>query len=187
MVLELGFAIVDVEATSAVGGRSFMAIYLIKNGYRRRFILPSIRPPVRLPTAHQSCSIKHRRRGGARYDHASIPSVMLTLSVGGSISGPVVGRIVDSRGTRIPFVCAFLCLLGGYSGIRYIFDKGIPEDATSLSMFSFSLLILFGFMTGAGNSCGITSALNTIAKTFPDRMVCCMSCHVSQPFSLLLL
>lgn len=88
-----------------------------------------------------------------------------------------MGRIVDSRGTRILFVCAFLFLLGGYSGIRYIYDKGIPEDATSLSMFSFSLLILFGFMTGAGNNCGITSALNTIAKTFPDRMVCCMSCH----------
>ncbi|EDR02388.1 uncharacterized protein LACBIDRAFT_309717 [Laccaria bicolor S238N-H82] len=105
-----------------------------------------------------------------RITHAQLNIVGGAGNVGGSISGPVVGRIVDSRGPRILFVCAFLFLLGGYSGIRYIYDKGIPEDATSLSAFSFSLLILFGFMTGAGNHCGITGALNTIAKTFPDRM-----------------
>ena len=64
-----------------------------------------------------------------------------------------------------------MLLLGGYSGIRHRYDEGIPDDAASLSTFGLYTLVLFSFMTGAGGNCGLTSAVNSTAKTFPDRMV----------------
>lgn len=96
----------------------------------------------------------------------------LTLAlVGVYSSGPVWGRIVDSGGPRILLGCAFAFLLGGYSGIRYLYDTGLPSGVTSLSTAAFVLLVLFSYMTGAGGNGGLVSSVNTTAKTFPDRAV----------------
>jgi MFS family permease len=95
--------------------------------------------------------------------------------IGGKVgvysAGPIWGRLVDMRGPRILLVSAFLLLLTGYSGMRHIFDSGAPTSATTISTFTFCLLVACSYMTGAGGSAGLTSSVNATAKTFPDKAV----------------
>ncbi|KAG6915674.1 hypothetical protein DXG01_010504 [Tephrocybe rancida] len=56
-----------------------------------------------------------------------------------------------------------------YSGIKYIFDSGLPVDGTTISTLTSCVLVLCGFMTGAGGNAGLTGAVNSTAKTFPDK------------------
>jgi hypothetical protein len=79
---------------------------------------------------------------------------------------------VDSRGPRILLACSFVFLLGGYSGIRYSYDSSLAPDALSVSATSFGALLLCSFLTGVGSGGGLTSAVNSTAKTFPDQAVC---------------
>lgn len=90
------------------------------------------------------------------------------------ISAPIWGKLVDARGPRLLLVGAFVLLLAGYSGIRHIYDIGVPESdprPASLSTFSFYALVLCSIMTGAGGNGGLTGSVNSTAKTFPDRAV----------------
>lgn len=91
--------------------------------------------------------------------------------VGTYSSAPIWGRIVDTRGPRIPLIGAFFLLPTGYYGIKMFFDAGIPEGATTMPMFSFILLVLCSLFTGSGGFGGFTSAVNSTAKTFPDKTV----------------
>jgi len=93
------------------------------------------------------------------------------LGVGVYSTGPIWGRIVDSRGPRILLAGAFLCLSIGYSGIRYLYDSGLPRNTSSLSIFGFCALVAFSLLTGAGGNAGLVSAVNSTAKTFPDQAV----------------
>ena len=79
---------------------------------------------------------------------------------------------MDARGPRILLACSFLFLLGGYSGIRYMYDSGLAPGALSASTISFCVLLVCSYLTGAGSSAGFASSVNTTAKTFPDRTVC---------------
>ncbi|KAG6883709.1 hypothetical protein C0993_004493, partial [Termitomyces sp. T159_Od127] len=111
---------------------------------------------------------------GARLNisHTHLNIVGLAGNLGVYSSGPVWGRIVDTYGPRIPMVSAFVLLLLGYSGIKLIFDAGVPENSNSISLFTSSILVLCGFMTGAGGNAGLTGAVNSTAKTFPDKTSC---------------
>jgi len=82
-------------------------------------------------------------------------------------SGPVWGRIVDTKGPRIPLIGAFFLLLVGYSGIKKMYDDGIG-DASTVSALHFAVLVLCGFMTGLAGNAGLAAAANTTAKSFPD-------------------
>ena len=93
-------------------------------------------------------------------------------SVGVYSTGPIWGRIVDSHGPRILLASSFVFLLGGYSGIRYFYVSGLAPDALTVPILSFSALVLCSFLTGAGGNGGFMSAVNSTAKTFPDRAVC---------------
>ncbi|TFK35096.1 major facilitator superfamily domain-containing protein [Crucibulum laeve] len=101
--------------------------------------------------------------------HTQLNIVALAGNIGVYSSGPIWGRIVDTRGPRILLVGAFLLLLSGYSGIRHMFNAGLPEGAKTLSAFSFWLLVTCSYMTGAGGNGGLTSSVNATAKTFPDH------------------
>jgi hypothetical protein len=90
--------------------------------------------------------------------------------VGGSVTGPFLGRIVDSRGPRYLLIGAFICLLVGYSGTRYIYDNGVPSSEF-ISPINFCLLVICAFMSGAGGHAGAAGAINATAKSFPDRAV----------------
>lgn len=94
------------------------------------------------------------------------------LEVGVYSTGPIWGRIVDSRGPRILLAGAFLSLLIGYSGIRYLYNSGLPPDVSTLSILSFCVLVASSYLTGSGGNAGLISAVNSTAKTFPDQTVC---------------
>ena len=79
---------------------------------------------------------------------------------------------MDSRGPRIPLAFSFVCLLGGYSGMRYLYDSGLAPDALSASAIIFYALLLCSFLTGVGSAGGSASSVYSTAKTFPDRAVC---------------
>jgi hypothetical protein len=100
------------------------------------------------------------------------PSYRFFFAVGISTSGPYRGRTVDSRGPRIPLGSAFLLLLTGYSGIRIIFDSGIPSGTHTISTFTACVPVACAYMIGSAGHAGLTSAINATTKTFPDKAVC---------------
>ncbi|KDQ53050.1 hypothetical protein JAAARDRAFT_162309 [Jaapia argillacea MUCL 33604] len=104
---------------------------------------------------------------GARLqiNHTQLNVIGLAGNIGVYSSGPIWGRLVDSRGPRILLVSSFLFLLSGYSGIRHIYDAGF-DSFTTLSMV---LLVACSFITGSGGNAGLTSSVNATAKSFPDK------------------
>ncbi|KAF5309184.1 hypothetical protein D9619_012743 [Psilocybe cf. subviscida] len=108
---------------------------------------------------------------GARLgiSHTQLNVVALAGNVGVYSSGPVWGKIVDARGPKSLLISAFTLLMGGYTGIRYLYDSDLPTGEASLSALGFVILVLFSYMTGAGGNAGLVSAVNSTAKTFPDK------------------
>ncbi|KIJ06342.1 hypothetical protein PAXINDRAFT_100943, partial [Paxillus involutus ATCC 200175] len=106
---------------------------------------------------------------GARLhvSHTQLNVIGLAGNMGVYSSGPVWGRIVDTKGPRIPLIGAFFLLLVGYSGIKKMYDDGIG-DASTVSALHFAVLVLCGFMTGLAGNAGLAAAANTTAKSFPD-------------------
>ncbi|PFH47164.1 hypothetical protein AMATHDRAFT_152811 [Amanita thiersii Skay4041] len=102
--------------------------------------------------------------------HTQLNIIGLAGNVGVYSTGPIWGRIVDTRGPRILLACAFFLLLSGYSGIRHLYDTGLAENVKTLSIPSFILLVMCGFVSGAGGNAGLTSGINSTAKTFPDSL-----------------
>jgi len=100
------------------------------------------------------------------FEHCS----SLRLIVGVYIFGPVCGRIVDAKGPRITLMGAFISLLVGYTGIKYIYDDGIGSGA-SISPVHFAMLVMCSFLTGLGAIGGLSSAISTTAKSFPQSLV----------------
>ena len=86
-------------------------------------------------------------------------------------TAPAWGRIVDKKGPRVLLCIAFVCLIAGYSGIRWFYDTGLPEGTAELSTLGFCLLVVCGCLTGAGGNGGLASSMNATAKSFPDRLV----------------
>ena len=91
--------------------------------------------------------------------------------MGTALTIPLLGKIVDSRGPRILLVCAFIFLIGGYLGMKYFYDSGLPPEVKSLPNLIFGALILCSFLIGSGGSSAYTASVNTTAKTFPDKVV----------------
>ncbi|KAF4600466.1 MFS transporter superfamily protein [Pleurotus pulmonarius] len=104
-----------------------------------------------------------------RLSHTQLNVIGLAGNVGVYASGPVWGRIVDSRGPRILLAGGFVFSLLGYAGIRHFFDTGLLPSETALSTFNLVVLILCSCLTGAGGNGGLTSSVNSTAKSFPDR------------------
>ncbi|KAJ7476891.1 major facilitator superfamily domain-containing protein [Mycena galericulata] len=101
-------------------------------------------------------------------NHTQLNVVGFAANVGVYSSGPFWGRIVDSRGPRLPLGFAFVFLFLGYMGIRHFYDTGVAAGS-SLPTFSLGLLIACSFMTGAGGNAGVMGAVNSTAKSFPDE------------------
>ena len=140
------------------------------------FCCSSIRTATRHASPNQSHPTKHRRSSRKLsvltfYHHLPFHSKNKPTD-GVYLTSPLWGHIVDARGPRPLLFSGFFLLLAGYSGIRFIFNAGIPPGADTIPTSTFCALVVCKLMTGAGGNCGITSALNTSAKTFPDRAVC---------------
>ncbi|KAG1740293.1 major facilitator superfamily domain-containing protein [Suillus lakei] len=104
---------------------------------------------------------------GARLllSHTQLNVIGLAGNVGVYLSGPAWGRVVDSKGPRIPLISASVCLLIGYLGIKRIYDDGA---GTTISFMHIAILIACGFMTGLAGNAGLAVAINTTAKSFPE-------------------
>ncbi|KAG2124677.1 major facilitator superfamily domain-containing protein [Suillus clintonianus] len=104
---------------------------------------------------------------GARLflSHTQLNVIGLAGNVGVYLSGPAWGRVVDSRGPRIPLITASVCLLVGYLGIKRIYDGGV---GTASSFMHVVALIACTFMTGLAGNAGLAVAMNTTAKSFPE-------------------
>lgn len=106
-------------------------------------------------------------------NHIIVTSIPIRNHPVGLYSGGLIwGRIVDFYGPRIPLACSFLLLVGGYSGIRYFYDSGLPAEVETLSNLGFIILVLCSYLTGCGSSAGSVSTMYWTAKSFPDRAVC---------------
>ncbi|KAK7053757.1 NmrA domain-containing protein [Favolaschia claudopus] len=101
-------------------------------------------------------------------NHTQLNVVGLAGNVGVYSSAPFWGRIVDSRGPRIPIFFGFIFLFFGYTGIRHFYNTGV-DDGSTVSTLGLGLLIACSFMTGAGGNAAFTGAVNSTAKSFPDR------------------
>ncbi|KZT23204.1 MFS general substrate transporter [Neolentinus lepideus HHB14362 ss-1] len=100
-----------------------------------------------------------------KINHTQLNIIGLAGNVGVYSSGPIWGRIVDNRGPRLLLVVAFTFLLLGYMGIRHVYDAG-PTAYDSIAL---ALLVTCGFLTGSGGNAGLTSVMNSTAKSFPDQ------------------
>ncbi|KAI0059338.1 MFS general substrate transporter [Artomyces pyxidatus] len=100
--------------------------------------------------------------------HTQLNFIALGGNIGVYTSGPFWGKLVDARGPRPLLVGAFVFLLSGYLGIRSLYDAGL-DDGERLSQLHIGLLILCSFFTGLGGNAGLASAINSTAKSFPDR------------------
>ncbi|KAG6918742.1 hypothetical protein DXG01_011933 [Tephrocybe rancida] len=101
--------------------------------------------------------------------HMQLNIIGVAKNIGAYSTAPVLGRIIDRRGPRILLALAFVMHLGGYSGMKSIFDSGVPGTSSSISTLTFCTLVLCSYMTGVGGNAALTSAINTVAKTFPDK------------------
>ncbi|KAL0948954.1 hypothetical protein HGRIS_009059 [Hohenbuehelia grisea] len=101
--------------------------------------------------------------------HTKLNIIALGGNAGVYTSGPIWGRIADSRGPSILLAGAFVFLLVGYSGIRHFYDAGLAATETTLSTPAFLMLVIFSILTGAGGNGGHTGSVNATAKSFPDR------------------
>ncbi|KAK7459439.1 hypothetical protein VKT23_009420, partial [Stygiomarasmius scandens] len=102
--------------------------------------------------------------------HTRLNVIALAGNIGVYLSSPAWGMLVDRFGPKPNLFIGFCLLLVGYSGIRVIYDTGLPHSTTSLPTAIFLLLVLFSFMTGVGGNGGFSAALNATAKSFPDSM-----------------
>ena len=97
-------------------------------------------------------------------------------------SAPFLGKLADSRGPRLSLALSFVLLLTGYLGIKGVYDasEDNTERANGGTLF---LLILFGLITGIGSDAGYCATLNTVAKSFPNKIVS----SISRPMMLTVL
>ncbi|KAG1740236.1 major facilitator superfamily domain-containing protein [Suillus paluster] len=115
---------------------------------------------------HQIYSAYAPQLGARLYlSHTQLNVIGLAGNVGVYLSGPAWGRVVDTKGPRIPLISACACLLIGYLGIKRIYDDGAE---TSLSFVRLAILIACTFMTGTAGNAGLAVAMNTTAKSFPE-------------------
>ncbi|KAH7343585.1 major facilitator superfamily domain-containing protein [Rhizoctonia solani] len=118
--------------------------------------------------------------------HTQINIVGIAGNLGVYCSGPLWGKVVDARGPRIPLLVAFVLISFGYGGIRAFYTGAITMSETSAARFNGGVAALFFFSlcTGMAGSAGITSAMNSAAKSFPDRMRATITGMVASGFGL---
>ena len=55
--------------------------------------------------------------------------------------------------------------------MKHLYDAGLPPRANTLPVLIFVALIFCTLLTGSGGTAADIAAVNSTAKTFPDRMV----------------
>lgn len=78
--------------------------------------------------------------------------------------------IIDSSSPQVSLALSFVSLFSGYMGIKAVYDssEGIKVPAGSGTLLQ---LIFFELLTGIGGYAGYATALNTAARSFPNKIV----------------
>lgn len=63
-------------------------------------------------------------------------------------TSPIMGRFVDTRGPKWLLVIAFVCTLGGYLGLKAVYDGEPPPARETISTFTFAIMMICSYMTG---------------------------------------
>jgi len=84
-------------------------------------------------------------------------------------SAPFVGRVIDSRGPRLTLAISFVLLATGYLGIKAVYD-GFEDNEGPVGAGTLLSLVFFELLTGVGGYAGYATALNTVARSFPNRI-----------------
>nr|ODO00874.1 hypothetical protein L204_01597 [Cryptococcus depauperatus CBS 7855] len=97
--------------------------------------------------------------------------VGLAGNFGVYMSGPLWGKIVDSRGQKLPLLLAGCFCLVGYGLVHAFYTRAIPirPSGADLSYPRLSLLLFAMFLSGCGGSAGLTCGVNAVARSFSDN------------------
>ncbi|GAA5956493.1 hypothetical protein JCM3765_003462 [Sporobolomyces pararoseus] len=99
-------------------------------------------------------------------------------NLGVYLSSPIIGRIVDRRGPRPLLIFAAFALTVGYLIIR-AFYLGGHGDGSLFSVFGVPGLVFAELLTGVGSTAGLSSAGNTVAKSYKKRRAAALSVVLS--------
>ncbi|KAF8812686.1 hypothetical protein BYT27DRAFT_7182394 [Phlegmacium glaucopus] len=108
----------------------------------------------------------HKRGHGLNISYTQLNILAIAVTVRSSLSGPVFGKIVDSRGPRILLACAFIFLISGYSGITLLYDSGGRPDIKSLPTLIFAALMRCSSLVKSGGIAAYNASVNSTAKLF---------------------
>jgi hypothetical protein len=78
---------------------------------------------------------------------------------------------MDTRGSRPLLIVAFTTLLFGYLGVRALYLAGLGASGAELPVGRFAALVFCSYLTGVGGNSGMTSGMNSTAKSFSDSAV----------------
>ncbi|GAA6060417.1 hypothetical protein JCM10212_002185 [Sporobolomyces blumeae] len=99
-------------------------------------------------------------------------------NLGVYLSSPFIGRIVDRKGPRPLLAFAAVALTAGYLIIRAFYVGGTSDDSW-FSWFGVPGLVFAELLTGVGSTAGLSSAGNTVAKSYKKRRAAALSIVLS--------
>ncbi|GAA5855572.1 hypothetical protein JCM9279_005124 [Rhodotorula babjevae] len=99
-------------------------------------------------------------------------------NLGVYLSSPFIGRIVDRRGPKPTLVLAAIALTGGYLVIRAFYEGGDDKHGP-YARFGVPGLIAAELLTGIGSTAGLSSAGNSVARSFKKRRAAALSIVLS--------
>ncbi|GJN89485.1 hypothetical protein Rhopal_002471-T1 [Rhodotorula paludigena] len=108
-----------------------------------------------------------------------INSIGACGNLGVYLSSPLIGRIVDRRGPKPTLVFAAAALCSGYLVVRAFYTTGDDHESGLFARFGVPGLILAELLTGIGSTAGLSSAGNSVAKSFNKRRAAALSVVLS--------
>ncbi|GAA5934278.1 hypothetical protein JCM1841_005422 [Sporobolomyces salmonicolor] len=99
-------------------------------------------------------------------------------NLGVYLSSPIIGRIVDRQGPKPTLLFAAVALTSGYLLIRAFYVGG-DADGSLFAKLGVPGLALAELLTGIGSTAGLSSAGNTVAKSYKKKRAAALSVVLS--------
>ncbi|GAA5906019.1 hypothetical protein JCM8208_006319 [Rhodotorula glutinis] len=99
-------------------------------------------------------------------------------NLGVYLSSPFIGRIVDRRGPKPTLILAAVALTGGYLVVRAFYTSG-DDPAGLYARLGVPGLVAAELLTGIGSTAGLSSAGNSVARSFKKRRAAALSVVLS--------
>ncbi|GAA5926001.1 hypothetical protein JCM3775_005172 [Rhodotorula graminis] len=99
-------------------------------------------------------------------------------NLGVYLSSPFIGRIVDRRGPKPTLILAAVALTGGYLVVRAFYLSGHVANGLYARL-GVPGLVAAELLTGIGSTAGLSSAGNSVARSFKKRRAAALSVVLS--------